>query len=61
MENLLPPVGAMTIGVFHRLPKSSQLMSTLETSLRRRGRSWNFRKALAIGTQRDLVVDAEAM
>ncbi len=33
-------------------------MSTLLTSTRRRGRSWNFRKPFAIGAQRDLVVDA---
>ena len=37
--------GHTKIGESYRVPNSSMLVSTLETSLRRRGKSWNLRKS----------------
>ena len=38
-----PPVGAIMIGEEYFVPRMSVDMSTLLTSTRRRGRSWNLR------------------
>ena len=44
VKALWPPIGATMIGVSYFTPRMSVLMSTLLTSTRRRGRSWNLRK-----------------